>query len=260
MSDVRWCLLRKKISVFCFFYVSAIRSFLAMVAAGMFMTVPVMAAESRLQGGNVAIFRRFKDGFIAESPWDRQQICPTEIPETAKITRTYQKMLKNCLSSEAKYYMLSMNMPSSARDSQRLRKFSVGCVWFLVPHFVTCYIEYEWIWWICIISIYIYYIYLLAPPPRSTFSILLFAQSSTRKLFAQLKRKTKKTKKKKKKTRNNQNKQKKKLREMSQPEFPLFFFVFFGFLFFRFVRFTVASGIFLKKTLSITGLWYSLFP
>ena len=50
---------------------------------------------------------------------------------------------------------------------------------------------------------------------------------------------------------------------MSQPEFPqshcFFFFVFFClfvfflfFLFFRFVRFTVASGIFLKKTLSIT--------
>ena len=30
--------------------------------------------------------------------------------------------------------------------------------------------------------------------------------------------------------------------------------------FFRFFRFTVASDIFLKKTLSITGPWYSLFP
>ena len=54
------------------------------------------------------------------------------------------------------------------------------------------------------------------PPPRSTFCILLSAQSSTRNLFAQLKRKNEK----------NRKNQKKKTEEMSQPEFPqsLWFF------------------------------------
>ena len=96
------------------------------------------------------------------------------------------------------------------------------------------------------------YIYMLAPPPpRSTFSILLSAQSSTRKLFAQLKRKTKKT-------RNNQKKEKTKKQKknwgkcLSQSVLGYFFFLLLFFFFwgggcFRFVRFTVASGIFLKK-------------
>ena len=39
-----------------------------------------------------------------------------------------------------------------------------------------------------------------------------------------------------------------------------FFGFFMFFRFFCFFRFTVASDIFLKKTLSITGPWYSLFP
>ena len=77
------------------------------------------------------------------------------------------------------------------------------------------------------------------PPPRSTFCILLCAQSSTRKLFAQLKRKTKKKKNNKKqrttkttKKTKNQKKQKKQrlLRKLWLRHFPQFFcfFVFFG--------------------------------
>ena len=99
------------------------------------------------------------------------------------------------------------------------------------------------------IGIYWIYIYIYArppPPPRSTFCILLSAQSSTRKLFAQLKRKTKNTKKqettkKNQKTKKPKNQTHKKKQKKQNPEgnvsarvsseslFFLFFFVFFVF-------------------------------
>ena len=104
------------------------------------------------------------------------------------------------------------------------------------------------------INIYIriyYNIYICSPPPQD----LLVASFCLPKVLPEsflhnLKEKQKKTKK------NKKQPKKKKLRDMSQPEFPQSLFCFFLF----FLIFTVASGTFLKKTLSITGLSYSLFP
>ena len=125
-------------------------------------------------------------------------------------------------------------------------------------------VVYHYIYSLNSFLLYDIYIYICSPPPppRSTFCILLSAQSSTRKLFAQFKRKTKKNKKQE-TTKKKQKKQNPEgtLRKLWLRHFPQgFFFFCFFFFFFLFVRFTVASGIFLTKTLSITGLWYSLFP
>ena len=116
------------------------------------------------------------------------------------------------------------------------------------------------------------------PPPQD----LLFASFCLPKVLPesflhnlkekQKKQKKQETTKKTKRTKKNKKKQKKQknpnpegtLRKLWLRHFPQVFFFFFCFFlffcFFWFVRFTIASGIFLTKTLSITGLWYSLFP
>ena len=83
-----------------------------------------------------------------------------------------------------------------------------------------------------IVSIHSIYIYICSPPPRSTFCILLSAQSSTRKLFAQFKEKQKKQKNKK----QQKNKKNKTLRELWgnsgwDISLRVLFFCFFCFLF-----------------------------
>ena len=81
------------------------------------------------------LFRRFKclgvkAGFVAESPWAKQQICHFAHEWIPWNGFSPEKCLKNCLNSEAKYYMLSMNMPSSARDSQHSESSRIwGCAW-----------------------------------------------------------------------------------------------------------------------------------
>ena len=91
------------------------------------------------------------------------------------------------------------------------------------------------------------FVYLLRLPARSTFCIPLFAQSSTRILFVQIKRKTGKNKKEK-NTKKKQRKQK-TLWKLWLRHCPQFFLFFFG-----------CSGIIFEKTVSITSLWYPLFP
>ena len=109
-----------------------------------------------------------------------------------------------------------------------------------------------------------YHIYIFArPPPKIHFFHPFVCPKFYQKAFCTIKKKNKKKQKNKKQQKKKQ-KRTKTLRKLWLRHFPqgfVFFVLFFlVLLVFRFVRFTVSSGIFLKKTLSITGLWYSLFP
>ena len=105
--------------------------------------------------------------------------------------------------------------------------------------------------------VYIYILKYMLAPPRSTFCILLFSQGSTRKLLAQLKRKTEKNRKNKKtkKQKHQKNKNNKKNPEgNARPEFPQ------SLCFFGVFRFTVASDIFLKQHFPLPAFGIHYFP